>query len=752
MPLDSPATPARPANTRAAVGASNSVRNWRALLADTDWLSWRLRGLAVVALVGCLGLFVLLRTLAQEPHLDVSLRLNGALGVVLMSSADPALQGHQQKVVRSVQAPGLPAMQVQPLLLQTSPRWIVDSAERAKLVNQHAQLSQLVRQPTVQLVFVDGSRAEFKPAQRGLKGLGTQFWLLGGLALVLYLIAAIVCFSRPGGRNALYLVMTWCLAATLVLIAIESMPGLGLPEHLGQIDLVWRTGLDLAVGASIMHVCLIHPTRLPHDRWLALAAWSVVVGSVIASIGGQVPSWWWTQTALTIYGLASLLALTIAYRRETHPASLVLRRFGLAMLGTLTLLTLAIGMADRQAQAQYLIASIGSVVWYVFMASLLMLVPFLARSQHLMREFAMLAGMSTIATSLDLLFVTAFALGQFASLTLALFVSIGLYVGARQWIMSRLAGSSLMSAEQTFESLYRAARDIEASPASTNSHVARLLTDLFEPLEIRTAHRAANTSAVASNGSTLLVPVMSLPDTDGQVARAFVLRFARRGRRMFTQEDARLADRVLAQLRIAVTYDRAVEQGRSEERMRLAQDLHDDIGARLLTLMYKAPNAEMEEYARHTLQDLKTLTRGLAAKEHRLADAAAEWKADISQRLDATHCALTWAFRSDDDNLSLSVVQWSGVTRILRELVNNVISHAGASQVDLQLTLLKGELALQINDDGKGRSPQTWSHGLGLGGVRKRTKLLGGQVSWHERQPMGIRCEVRIPKFGQTQT
>ena len=71
----------------------------------------------------------------------------------------------------------------------------------------------------------------------------------------------------------------------------------------------------------------------------------------------------------------------------------------------------------------------------------------------------------------------------------------------------------------------------------------------------------------------------------------------------------------------------AVERGRSEERVRIAQDLHDDIGARLLTLMYKASSPEMEDYLRHTLKDLKTLTRGLAAPSHPLSWAVAEWKA-----------------------------------------------------------------------------------------------------------------------------
>jgi signal transduction histidine kinase len=37
---------------------------------------------------------------------------------------------------------------------------------------------------------------------------------------------------------------------------------------------------------------------------------------------------------------------------------------------------------------------------------------------------------------------------------------------------------------------------------------------------------------------------------------------------------------------------------------------------------------------------------------------------------------------------------------------------------------------------------------LGLGGVRKRVKLLGGEVRWRENSPRGIVCEVSVPQFG----
>jgi signal transduction histidine kinase len=240
-----------------------------------------------------------------------------------------------------------------------------------------------------------------------------------------------------------------------------------------------------------------------------------------------------------------------------------------------------------------------------------------------------------------------------------------------------------------------------------------------------------------------------VPELTGDAApasRSIVIRFANRGRRLFTREDARLTDRVVEQLRRAVAFDKAVEQGRSEERARLAQDLHDDIGARLLTLMYKAQSPEMEEYVRHTLQDLKTLTRGLAAPNHRLSHAAAEWKADLAQRLTAAHVQLGWTFEIDEDIL-LSVVQWSALTRVLRELVSNAIAHAQATRVDVEFTLRAGRLELSVGDNGGGRNPRAWSHGLGLGGVRKRVKQLGGEVEWRELQPRGIACQVTLRDF-----
>jgi signal transduction histidine kinase len=87
------------------------------------------------------------------------------------------------------------------------------------------------------------------------------------------------------------------------------------------------------------------------------------------------------------------------------------------------------------------------------------------------------------------------------------------------------------------------------------------------------------------------------------------------------------------------------------------------------------------------------------------------------------------------------------LTRILRELVSNALAHAHATQITVELQLHANALRLSVVDNGQGSAPDTWAHGLGLGGIRKRVKQLGGTVRWQECPSGGIRCEVMVAPF-----
>lgn len=710
-------------------------------------IGWRRRVLLLVVVGGCLAVFLLARWLAHLPTVDAEWRLLPSGQLELVTSPTAALRNHAGATLHGVvNRDG----ELLPLATPTtaSARWWTADAERSHLIEQRLAVAHMLESGALELQFSDGLRALAPTQARGYADLGAMFWVMSVCAMVLYLIGWVVPLVQPRPCNLLYAVMAHAQALQLLLAAVSTVPGLALPALLVGHEADLRTLLDIVTGAAIVHAVTLHPMVLPWGRSIAGAVWLIGLGQMALAWVDVLPHRWWVaQASLLGMGVLVFVLLTLSYRLRSHPFTLVMRRFCVVATGSLALLSLVESLRPVMPPEALPLTAIGPMIWGVFFGSVILLIPFTSRSQSVMREFAMLAGISTLATSIDLLFVAVFSFSQFASLTLALFLALGAYAAIRQWLLSQMMGMRALTTERMFEHLYRIAREVEARPERAADRMIELLRNVFEPLETVRSEGRAKQSRIGGNGAVLIVPLPNLtqgPTVDGIVT----LRFAERGKRLFTPDDAKLADRVLEQLMRALAHDRAVERGRSEERARIAQDLHDDIGARLLTLMYKAPSKEMEDYVRHTLQDLKTLTRGLAAKKHSLALAAAEWKTDVTLRLEAIHCELEWNTAFDQD-IPLSMVQWSSLTRIVRELVSNVISHSRATRVQIDCALRQGRFTLVITDNGVGREPSRWSHGLGLGGIRKRVKLMGGTVAWREGEVRGIVCTVIVPQLAE---
>ena len=726
------------------------------------WIGWRLKMLVAWVLLGCALVFAVAHWLIGQPKLPMTLR-GTPDGLVRIQAVDyPTLQRLEGRILTGVEwhspgtdaaSPPLRVATIELLLLQRSARWISDEQSRRRFFQEHRALARLLQDwqadkgLTVDLVFQTGPKESVLIAPRGLMGLSPLFWILSLLSLMVYAVGAVVLLANPQLRNVAFAVMALCHGIELALIAVSTSLDVFVPQSFLIWDAYTRAVCDLVIAATIVAVAVLHPRRLQH--------WPVYVGLTGLALLGllmglanvdELWRWWWLQAGCLGLGLASVALMTAANHATPHPFTLVMRRFTLITLISWVGLSLSLAMGMRRADMQLNLATFGVMTWQVFAASQLLLSPYLSRSKLILQEFSLLAASSTVAASLDLLFVAIFSLGQFTSMTLSLFLSFGVYLSIRRWLMTRLPRRDPLTMERLFQRLYRIAREVERQPDALNGLLMQLMRELFDPLEITLVQGTVGSASLRGNGSVLLMPLPQLDSPHAMPGHVLVLKHAKKGQRLFTGEDARLADRIVEQLHRALNFDKAVEQGRSEERLRIAQDLHDDIGARLLTLMYQAPNADMEEYIRHTLQDLKTLTRGLAAQSHALTEAAGEWKRDLSQRLGVARCELEWLMRVDVD-VVLNMVQWSALTRILRELVNNTISHAKANKVRVSVELENDRLTLTVTDNGQGSDPGTWSHGLGLGGVRKRVKQLGGAVRWSQVEPRGICCEVVVEPF-----
>jgi hypothetical protein len=299
------------------------------------------------------------------------------------------------------------------------------------------------------------------PRPRGWTRLPLLSGALTLFAVGLFMTGMAVLLSNVSARNAVYAVMTTCQAGNLLFIAMEAAFDFGLPAPFAAWDMPARTAFDLCTAAAMINAACLHPRRLPGSGWIALAGWALALALAFGIGSGAIGhAWWWTQGAVVVLGLGAIGLLSWSYQIEPHPFAIVLRRFGVVTVATWALLTIALAAADKQPGVTHNIADVGSLVWYVFLGSLLLLVPFLAKSQNFMREFSLLAAISTVATSLDLLFISVFGLGQFASLTLSLFISLAVYTGVRHWILAQLLGNSMQTTERMFEMVFLIAREV----------------------------------------------------------------------------------------------------------------------------------------------------------------------------------------------------------------------------------------------------------------------------------------------------
>jgi PAS domain S-box-containing protein len=111
--------------------------------------------------------------------------------------------------------------------------------------------------------------------------------------------------------------------------------------------------------------------------------------------------------------------------------------------------------------------------------------------------------------------------------------------------------------------------------------------------------------------------------------------------------------------------------------------------------------------------------------------------------------ALQVQIDADDDAAPQSVR--SGLYRIYQEALNNIVAHARATQVEIQLTQIQRSLQLEISDDGQGFTlPQDWlelvrSGHFGLVGMRERAESLGGQAEIISHPGAGTRVWVKVP-------
>jgi len=197
------------------------------------------------------------------------------------------------------------------------------------------------------------------------------------------------------------------------------------------------------------------------------------------------------------------------------------------------------------------------------------------------------------------------------------------------------------------------------------------------------------------------------------------------------------------------------------ERERIARELHDETGQILTALMMNVELLRTEpdfqsHKSREQLDEISSLLSKTMRDIHNLS---LELHPKILNELGLVP-AIRWYMKNHLErwgiefgivasNLdhSLSAKQEIGLFRVAQEAITNVIRHAEAKRVEVEINIDAESVYLGIKDDGKGFQVDPWcGEGcLGLRSMQERVSFLGGQIDIRSEKGRGTEISVNIP-------
>lgn len=349
--------------------------------------------------------------------------------------------------------------------------------------------------------------------------------------------------------------------------------------------------------------------------------------------------------------------------------------------------------------------------------------------------------MGAAIVAVDAALISVLHMGAASSTVLAVLIVAWVYFPVRQWVWQRLARAPERSPWQIMpEVARRFTRPLR--PGEIATELAELLQLHFDASDSLVLESDTDAPRLTRHGLSLSVP---LPDGEGQV----VITGKESGRRLFDRRDQQFVTTLLTVVRRLVHLADERAETERRERDRIMRDLHDDVGARLLSLIHGASDSSVRAEALATLETLRTSVYPLHARGSTpLPRATADWKSEFHRRTAESGAALSWSDRTDAE-CTLNPRQYVNVTRILRELLTNALKHASPQHVEVVVETT-GVLTVVLRHDGCVSDPDGWSANAGLHNLATRASEIDAHLDFeleHSRNDGGehIRATLTVP-------
>jgi two-component system, NarL family, sensor histidine kinase UhpB len=212
-----------------------------------------------------------------------------------------------------------------------------------------------------------------------------------------------------------------------------------------------------------------------------------------------------------------------------------------------------------------------------------------------------------------------------------------------------------------------------------------------------------------------------------------------------------MLDRLVAERRESVRRALDAQEG---ERLRVAQDLHDEVGQTLTSVVLQVARTarrvpgefrpellEAQETARSSLEEVRRIALQLrpeALDDLGLASALRVFGERLGEQ-----SALALEFRLSEALPELAHEQEIVIYRVAQEALTNVVRHADATRAVVSLALVGDRIELRVADDGRGCGDAM--QGGGMRGMRERAVLIGADLDIRDGFGRGTEVILTLP-------
>ncbi|MCW1432260.1 sensor histidine kinase [Novosphingobium sp. JCM 18896] len=613
------------------------------------------------------------------------------------------------------------------------------AAENAQYWHARDRLAAMLAQGPVEVV-AGGQHLTAQGRERHLADLTLGFWMsmLAGAAAAL--LGLWVWILRPREwAPFMFAASGLGLFVGCFTTALNISPGLGLTGTFDQTMLIANYASGVVCAGALAGLFARFPQPLVKPIWLVLAALiNLAAAAVVAfdALPGAVDIAILTVLAdsLAIIGLLFVQWWRARQRPDIRSGLLPIA----ICTGVSTFLFCALSMIGQLAGGKPLVQP--------DMTAPLLLLIYLGLAVAITRARLFALGQSALSLLMSACAIVLFLLldalvlsnlteRRDLALLIAVLLAIAVYLPAREWLLRR---AERLHGRQTSDLLLLASDiALPASHVSAQASWAHAITVMFDPLERVEAPNKGSEPTIEDNGRALHLP----SPLDGTTS---ILRYGGGGTRTFRSDDLKIAARFLALIARLIDARDAYLRGADEERGRIARDLHDDVSARLLTSLHRTDTRAMHADVREAIADIRTIVTGLSGTSPSLGRALGHLRHESQERLEAAGIRLRWPLvdlRGDEDPLPYEI--YRNLLSIVRECVSNIIRHAGADHVDVDICIEEGFIGLAIVDDGSGFAGDS-SMGRGIENARRRARRLGGSFEFSTGIG-GTSAYIRLP-------